>query len=213
MDPGSDGRRSTSLGIRTETTPSRWILWNCFATQGDPYRESDLTFTYTRSLGDFTLGCAYAFYYGYAPENFYSHELSAVAAYELELGPLTLIPSLGYFFNIGPDSAEGRGSAKAASSFLLLRLDGHLPVFGDIVAIEPWGALGVNFQYNTESGPEGEPVPFDGANNLECGISLPINISSSLTFSGYVAYSHAFAPLTETASETFWGGVSLLLTF
>ena len=188
-------------------------VWNASSTQGEAYRESDFTLAYTRSFEDLTLSFAYAFYYGYAPENFFSHELGAVVAYEIGVGDLTLIPSLGYFFNIGPDSADDRGSAEAGSSFLLLRLDGHLPVFRDLVAIEPWGAFGVNFQYNTKNGSDGEPVPFNGANNLECGISIPVKITGSLTISAYAAYSQAFAPLTGTAPGTFWGGGSLLFAF
>ncbi len=196
-----------------ENDASSVELWNCIGLQDEAYRESDFTLSYARQFGDFTLSCAYAFYYGYALENFYSHELSAVAAYEVECGALTLIPSLGYFFNVGPDSADAQGSAKAASSFLLLRLDGHLPIFRDVVALEPWGAFGVNFQYNTENGPDGEPVPFDGANNLEWGLAVPVKLNASLTVSAYAAYSHAMAPLSETARETFWGGVSVLFSF
>ena len=188
-------------------------LWNCFSTQGTAYREFDATLAYSRSFGALELGCAYAFYYGYAPDNFYSHELSAVAAYEIELGGFTLIPSLGYFFNIGPDSAEGQGSAKAASSYLLLRVDGHLPVYHDIVALEPWGAFGVNFEYNTKAGLDGEPVPFNGANNLEFGLSIPVKIFRELTLTGYAAYSHALTTLTETSPDTFWGGASLSFSF
>ena len=188
-------------------------LWNCFATQGDAYREFDCTFSYARTIGDLTLSCAYAFYDSYSPESFYSHELSAVAAYEVEMGSFTLTPSLGYFFNIGADSADGQGSSKAGSSYLLLRLDGHLPVYRDIVAIEPWGAFGVNFQYNTRTAPDGEDVPFNGANNLEWGLSIPVKITRSLTLSGYAAYSHAFTSLTDTAPDTFWGGASISLSF
>lgn len=188
-------------------------LWNCFATQGDAYREFDCTLSYARTIGDLTLSCAYAFYDSYSPESFYSHELSAVAAYEVELGSFTLTPSLGYFFNIGPDSATGQGSAKAGSGYLLLRLDGHLPVYRDTVAIEPWGAFGMNFQYNTRTAPDGEDVPFNGANNLEWGLSIPVKITRSLTLSGYAAYGHAFTSLTDTAPDTFWGGASISFSF
>jgi hypothetical protein len=188
-------------------------LWNCFATQGEAYRESDFTLAYTRSIGNLTLGCSYAFYYGYSPENFYSHELNAVAEYEVKLGPLTVTPSLEYLFDIGPDSGDGQGSAKAGSSYFLLRLDGHLPVYRDLVAIEPWGAFGVNFQYNTRTASNGEEVPFIGANNLEFGLSIPIKISRSVTVSGSVAYSHALTSLTETASDTFWCGTSISFSF
>lgn len=188
-------------------------LWNCFSTQGTAYREFDVTLAYARSFDGIELGCAYTFYCGYAPENIYSHELSVVAASELELGQFTLIPSLGYFLNIGPDSADGQGSNKAASSYLLLRVDGHVPVYHEIVSLEPWGAFGVNFQYNTMTGSDGEPVPFTGANNVEFGLSIPVKISRAMTLSTYAAYSRAFTSLTETSPDTFWGGASLSLSF
>ena len=217
------GGRSYGSGIAWTSVNLSWSpgqndtfsieVWNCFATQGDAYRECDFTFSYARTIGDLTLSCAYAFYDSYSPESFYSHELSAVAAYEVGLGSFTLTPSLGYFFNIGPDSANGQGSAKAGSGFLLLRLDGHLPVYRDIVAIEPWGGFGVSFQYNTRTASDGEEVPFNGANNLEWGLSIPIKISRAVTLSGYAAYSHAFTSLSDTAPDTFWGGASITFSF
>jgi hypothetical protein len=96
---------------------------------------------------------------------------------------------------------------------LALRLDAHLPVFREMVSIEPWGAFGVNFQYNTTNGSDGEPVPFSGANNLECGLSIPVQITRFVTVSAYAAYSQALTPLTDTASGTFWGGASILFSF
>ncbi|MEI6032889.1 MAG: serine hydrolase domain-containing protein [Verrucomicrobiae bacterium] len=188
-------------------------LWHCLSTHGAAYREFDASLAYTRTLGDLSLTAGYSFYFGYAPQNFFSHELSAVAAYELAAGPATITPSLSYYFNIGPDSGDGQGFAKSGSSFLLFRVDGHLPVFRKIVALEPWGALGMNFQYNARTGSDGEPVPFSGANNLEFGLSVPFKITRSLTVSGYAAYSRALAGLAETSSDTFWGGGSVTVSF
>jgi len=92
-------------------------------------------------------------------------------------------------------------------------LVGHLPVYRESVALEPWGAFGVNFQYNTKTDANGEPVPFNGANNLEWGLSIPIKISRALTVSGYVAYSRAFTSLSGTSPDTFWGGASISFAF
>lgn len=187
--------------------------WNCFSTGEQVYRELNLTFSYRREVGNLALGVEYTFEYGYGSGNFYSHELGATAAYDWEIGALSLSPSLGYYFNLGPDSDTGNGFAKAGSGFFVMRLDGHLPVFRDVVALEPWGAFGVNFQYNTRDGSDGEPVPFNGPNNLECGLAVPVQLNRWLVVSVYGAYSRALVSLTNTAPDTFWGGASVQVSF
>ncbi len=188
-------------------------VWHCFATQGTAYRELDASIAYTRSIGGLELSVGYAFYDGYAPENFYSHELFAGAEYEIPLGAASLTPSLSYAYNLGPDEADGQGFAKAGSSFLVMRLDGRIPVWRDVLALEPWGAFGVNFQYNAKTAGDGEEVFFNGPNQLECGLAVPVQLSEHITLSAYAAYSRALVSLVETSPDTFWGGASISFSF
>ncbi len=188
-------------------------FWQAYATQGATYREYDTQLVYTRTIGPWELSVGYEFDYAYEAGDYTSNELSAAVAYGFELGPLTFRPSATYYFNLGPDAIEGMGFAETASSFLILRLDASVPVYRDIVAIEPWGAFGVNFNYNTQDLADGYTETFVGPNNLEFGVALPIKLHKHLTISGYVAYSHALTELTGTAPDTVWTGVSMIVNF
>lgn len=206
----------TDLNVTWSITDSDFLnvdIWQCFATQGSAYKELDNTLSYTHLMGSWELGLEYAFDYGFGAGNLYSNELGASAAWEVKIGPATLIPSAHYYFDFGPDADAGTGFVKSGSSFLVMRLDGSLPVFRDIVALQPWTAFSVNFQYNTKDGQDGEPVPFNGPNNVECGLSIPVRINRTVTVSGYGAYSYALANITNTAPSTFWGGVSVVFSF
>ncbi len=197
----------------TDTDFLTMNVWQCFATQGASYRETDASIVYTRLLGDFELSLQYMFTYGYAEGNFFSNDLTAAVAYGWELGPITLIPSVSYCFALGPDADDGNGFVQAASSYLLFRMDGRMPIYRDILSLEPWGALGVNFEYNTRDGSEGEPEPFVGANNIECGVAVPWRVSRHITVSAFGAYSRALTQLSNTSPDTFWGGASVSFSY
>ena len=222
MDRGVNGLREKGYGsgIAWTTLQVTWGVseadfvtvnaWQCFATQGTAYREFDLSLNYTRLLGDLALGLGYTFNHGVSGGNFFSHELNASAAYEFALGFFSLTPSVTYFYTLGPDADDGSGFVQAGSSYLLLRVDGKLPLYRDAVALEPWTAFGVNFDYNTR-GPDGQP--FVGPNNLEFGLAVPVKINRTTTISAYAAYSVALTDLDDTAPNTFWGGGSVTFSF
>lgn len=187
--------------------------WNGFGTQNNSYKEFDLSLSYLKTIGDLSLGLGYTFYYIYAPDDFYSHELNAKVAYAFDLGFMSVTPSLTYFFNIGPDNAV-EGIAEEASSYLLLRVDGNAPIYKDIVSLAPWVAFGTNFSYNTRANSDGDLEMFNGVNNLEFGLGLPIKINDVISLYGYAAYSYAFYDLVGTTEpSTFWGGASVTFSF
>lgn len=223
MDRGANGLRDgkrygsgilwVDLNVSWGLTDNDFLtldFWSAFATQGSAYREFDPSILYTHTIRDLSLSFGYAFDFGVADTNYYSHELSAIAAYDLTLGPVTLTPSLTYYFNLGPDSDDGSGMVKAGSGFLLLRLDGHLPVYRDIVALEPWTAFGLNFSYNTRTE---DAVPFNGANNFELGLSIPVRLNRTVTCALFGAYSRAFNQITDTDPNTFWAGASVTFSY
>lgn len=207
----------TDLQLTWNMTKSDFLtleVWQAFATSGPSYRETDAIISYTRILpGDVSLTLDYEFQYGDSDGNYYANELGLSVARDFEIGIVTLTPSISYAFDLGPDSETGPGMVKAGSGFLLFRLDGNLPVYRDIIALAPWTAFGVNFEYNTKDTSDGESVPFNGANNFELGISVPIKINQYVSVSGYGAYSYAFANLTSTQPNTFWGGVSVAVSY
>ncbi len=187
--------------------------WMAFGTQNTSYKELDIYTNYTHTIGDLALSLGYTFYYVFPTgSDLYSHELNVKAAYTFDLGFMSVTPSIGYFFNIGPDLPDG--IAKQASSYLLLRVDGSIPVYKDIVALAPWIAYGTNFQYNPKLTQDGTYDFFNGANNLEFGLGLPIKINDTISVYGYAAYSYAFSNLWGTTNpSTVWGGAKVTFSF
>jgi hypothetical protein len=176
------------------------------------YRELNVPVNYVHTFGDLSVGLGYTFYYTFPQgSQFFANEVNASAAYNFDLGFMSLTPSVTYFFNFGPDSDTGYGSVPVASSYLDLRVAGSIPVIGDAVSIDPWVAFGLNFDYNTEST---ELTPFSGANNLEFGIAIPWAINDVITLSAYGAYSIAFEDLGGvTQPNTIWGGGKVTFAF
>lgn len=206
----------TDLSFTWNITDSDFLTvgsWMAFGTQKTSYKELDIYTNYTKTFGDLSLSFGYIFYYIISPGSYYSHELNAKVAYSFDLGFMTITPSLTYFFNIGPDLAA-KGFAKAASSYLLLRVDGSVPLYKEIVSLTPWIGFGTNFQYNSALESNGDLNFFNGVNNLEFGLGLPIKINDVITLYGYGAYSYAFYSLGGTTEpSTFWGGAKVTFSF
>lgn len=189
--------------------------WVAFGTQKTDYKEVDIYASYTKTIGDLALSFGYIFYYPWVAP-LYSHELNAKVAYTFNLpAGITITPSLTYFFNIGPDNTVGgKGIAPSASSYLLARIDAGIPLYKDVISLTPWIAYGTNFEYNAKLESDGDLNFFNGVNNLELGIGLPIVINDTITLYGYGAYSYAFYNLGGTTDpSTFWGGAKVTFSF
>lgn len=215
-DKYGSGIAWTDLTVTRTLTDNDFLtaaVWQAFATSGNAYREFDFSFAYTRALGDLLVSAEYGLFYGYPPNQFISHELAVSASQDFECGVVTLTPSLAYAFSLGPDSADGEPSSGAGSSFLQLRLDASMPVVPRFATLEGWAAFGVNFSYNTRETADGEEVPFDGPNNLEFGLALPVQLAPAITLTPYVAYSRELNNLVSTDPDTFWAGARLSFSF
>jgi hypothetical protein len=204
-------------------TAGAWMGWGA---GNIGYQEFDARLNYVHTIDNLALGLGYTLYAIYtdvARDN-YANELNASVAYNIDLGFMTLTPSTTYYFNLGPDRDVDNdpnlddypnGAAVSGTSYLDLRLAGAIPVFGDVVSINPWTAFGLNFGSNTE-GPLAQP--FWGANNLEFGAAVPWKINDVITLSGYVAYSIAFNDLAGSGTQatdpnTIWGGAKVTFSF
>ena len=201
----------TDLNFTWNITDSDFLTvgsWVAFGTQKTDYKEVDIYTTYTKTFGDFALSFGYIFYYVWSAP-LYSHELNVTAAYTLDLGFMTVTPSLSYFFNLGPNIAE-EGIADAATSYLLAKIAGSIPVIGDAVSVDPWVSFGTNFDYNLDENLN----QFVGANDLQVGIGVPWAINDTITLYGYGAYSYAWENLFGTTRpNTFWGGAKVIFSF
>jgi len=187
--------------------------WIGFGTQNNAYKELDIYTSYTHNFGALDASIGYTFYYVFSQPELYSHELNAKLAYNFDFGFMKLVPSLTYYFNIGPDSIDDAGIAPEASSYLLARVDGNIPVIKDVLAVAPWVALGTNFEYNAKVDGDGNLNFFNGVNNLEMGLGFPIKINNVISLYGYGAYSYAFYNLPGTEPSSFWAGAKVTFSF
>ena len=193
--------------------------WVAFGTQNAAagYKEFDAYTKYTHTIGDLSLGLGYTFYYVFSEPELYSNELNASVAYAFDLGGVTITPSATYFFNLGPDFADledQSGIAAIASSYLQFRVDASVPIYKEVVSLAPWVGFGLNFDYNTRKNSDDSVTQFNGANNLEFGLAVPVAINDMITVSGYGAYSYGFYDLGGlTEPSTFWGGAKVTFAF
>jgi hypothetical protein len=193
--------------------------WIAFGTQNaaNGYKEFDAYTKYTHTIGDLSLGLGYTFYYVFSEPELFANELNASVAYAFDLGGVTITPSATYFFNLGPDFEDAEdqtGLVPTASSFLQFRIDAGIPIYKEIVSLAPWVGFGLNFDYNTRENSDTSVTPFNGANNLEFGLAVPIAINDIITVSGYGAYSYGFYDLGGvTEPSTFWGGAKVTFAF
>jgi len=184
-------------------------VWLAFGVDRTDYKEVDAYIGYTKTIGDLSLGFGYIFYDAFSGP-LYSHELNWSAAYTFNLPKgITITPGLIYYLNLGPDANDGYGIAETGSSFLQARIDAGIPLYKDIISLEPWVAFGASFGYNYLD----DGSTLTGANNLELGVSLPIKINDTITVSGYAAYSNQWANLVGTEPNTFWGGAKVTFSF
>lgn len=203
----------TDLSVTFNITENDSIAvgtWLGFGLGNANYNEIDGYITYTHSFGNLDLSLGYTFY-DVMSASIFSNELNAGAAYEFDLGFMTITPGVIYYFNIGPDTADS-GIASEASSFLQFRVDSSVSVYKEgVIALEPWVALGVNFQYNFDENGN----TYDGLNNLELGLAVPVQINKVISVSPYVAFSQAIGNdgLLGTRRSTCWGGASVTFSF
>ena len=191
--------------------------WFAFGLTKTNYKELDVTVNYVHTFGDLAVGMGYTFYY-YLASVLYQNELNWTVAYTFHLpAGITLVPSVIYYLNLGPefDNFErGTGAVETASSFLVARLDAGIPIYKDIISLAPWFAFGTSFDFNAQTADNSRGFNFyTGANNIEVGIGLPIKINDMITVYGYGAYSYQWQSLVGTEPSTFWGGAKITFSF
>jgi len=200
--------------------------WNGANTQAR-YGELDVFAEYTHTFGNLALTAGWIYYYYpnlttdvSGPGNS-QNEIYFGAAYDIALGPVTITPNTTYYYNVGPELGSYGGAVNGGSSYWIVGLDASMPVAYDgAVSLEPYTQLGFNFGLNTRYS-DGAYNRFNGGNNWQAGVALPIQFTSWFSVSPYIAYSYQWQDLYagagtgtgQTAVNTFWGGISANFSF
>jgi hypothetical protein len=91
-------------------------------------------------------------------------------------------------------------------AFMELRLDGDIPVWKDILSVQPYAFLGLNFGYNTQD--------YYGWNNFQFGIEASWKINKTVRVFGGVNYSVALPALDEIGQgNEVWANAGVSLAY
>jgi hypothetical protein len=168
------------------------------------YGELDVFADYTHSFGNLDLTVGYIYYWY---PSFYTsqNEIFFGAAYNIELGSITITPNTTYYYNLGPQLGNPGGAVPGGSSWWQMGVSAEVPVAYDgAVSLAPYTQFGLSFNVNARD--NGSFVR--GGNNWQTGIALPIQFTSWFGISPYVAYSYQWQNLVGTDANTWWCGIS-----
>jgi hypothetical protein len=204
--------------------------WNN-ANQQMRYGEINVGASYTHTIGNLALTAGWLYYYypnqrptgGVSGPGNSQNEIYFGAAYDIEIGGITITPNTTYYYNVGPELGTYGGFANGGSSYWILGLSSEIPLAYDgAVSLAPYTQFGINFGLNNRV--VGTPR-FNGGNNWQTGIAMPIQLTSWFSVSPYIAYSYQWqnlyaglgsggiGGLNKTAVNTFWGGISANFSF
>jgi hypothetical protein len=112
----------------------------------------------------------------------------------------TLIPYVVPSANLIWDLNENPGG------FMELRLDGDVPVYEDIVSLQPYALLGLNFGYNN--------ADYSGWNNFQFGLQGTVAINEYVSAFAGVNYSVALEALQQIDQQNVvWANVGLSFAY
>lgn len=90
--------------------------------------------------------------------------------------------------------------------FMEFRLDGDIPLYKDIVTLEPYALLGINAGYNTREA--------YGWNNFQFGTNLNVNLTENISVFGGINYSIAMSVLREIGEpNVVWANCGITLAY
>jgi hypothetical protein len=129
---------------------------------------------------------------------------------------------------VGPELGTQGGAINGGSSYWTLGVSADVPVAYDgAVSLAPSLVYGINYGFNnrldtpaTET-TDAVTTRFNGGNNLQATLGLPIQFTSWFAVTPYIAYSYQWQSLGAgsgtgtgyTAANTWWGGVSANFSF
>lgn len=91
-------------------------------------------------------------------------------------------------------------------AFLELRLDGDIPVYRDIISIQPYTLLGLNLGYNTRS--------YYGWNNWQFGVEATWQVARHIEVFGGINYSVAMTALRDIGQDNVvWANAGVRLSY
>ena len=216
-ETGNGGAYTNEVGV--------WIndftlsVWNGFGTSSD-FEEWDFTAGYNFDLGAVFLIPGYNLRYlpeesseedsheGEAHEEEEGHEEGGHAdhAHKTYGNELFVVLGTNKIPYVNPSAAFIWDLNNTPGAFLEFRLDGEIPVYKDIVTLEPYALLGVNLGYNTRT--------YYGWNNFQFGVEGNWQINKIISVFAGINYSVAMTALQDIdQGNEVWANVGLSFTY
>ena len=227
-ETGNSGAYTTELSV--------WMkdlmigVWSGFGT-GSIYQEWDFTVAYNLDLGPVFFIPGYNFRYtpgiveeGHSEEGHDDHEddhgdhedHDDHDDHDQEVGHAHAHKTYGneLFFVLGTDKIPYVTPSmvfiwdlnNTPGAFMELRLDGDVPLWKDVLSLQPYALLGLNFGYNT--------TDYYGWNNFQFGLEATWKINQTIRAFAGVNYSVALNALEEIGQgNEVWANVGVSLTY
>jgi len=214
-ESGPDGAYVNEIGVQLGDLSV--TVWNGLGT-GNSLTEWDFTVAYNIDLGPVFIVPGYNLRYvpsyaknedehGHGPpdpnnpdaeDEEHSHQTYGNELF-ISVGT-TLIPYVIPSANLIWDLNENPGG------FMELRLDGDVPVYKDIVSLQPYALLGLNFGYNN--------ADYSGWNNFQFGLQATAALNDYISVFAGVNYSVALEALQQIDQDNVvWANVGLSFAY
>lgn len=216
-ETGNSGAYVNELGIWAGNFV--FNAWSGFAT-GNDFQEWDFSVAYNLDLGPVFLLPGYNLRYlpegvseedsheGEAHEEEEGHEEEGHAdhAHKTYGNEVFLVVGTNVIPYVVPSAAFIWDLNNTPGAFLEFRLDGEVPVYKDVLVLEPYALLGINLGYNTRS--------YYGWNNFQFGIEAEWSVNDVIAVFGGVNYSIAMEALNDIGQgNVFWANAGLRFSF
>ena len=215
-ETGNHGAWTNELGLRFGDLGVS--VWNGFGL-GNDFEEWDFTASYAFETGQVFFIPGYNFRWlpesGGHPHSHEEHgEHSEHGHHEDEVSHTHLEYNNELFAILGtnaipfvtPSTVFMWNLNDAPGGFLEFRIDGDVPLLEDVLALNPYALLGLNFGYNTTAE--------YGLNNFQFGLQADWRVNDLLTVFAGVNYSIALAALDAIEQgDVFWANAGVSLGF
>ncbi len=157
------------------------------------YSEVDLYASYTYDFGPVAVTGGYIYYI--FPESDSDSDVTQEFYVSISTNVIPYItPSLLYYYDF--DLFEG--------GYLEFKISSSIPVYKDIISIDPYALVSYDFEYNTAN---------SGLNSFSAGINVPFHINKVVTLSAYIAVATPLDVLSDIEDTEVWGGAKLNFSF
>lgn len=211
-ETGNSGAYVNELGIWAGDVV--FNAWSGFAI-GNDFQEWDFSVAYNLDLGALFMLPGYNLRYlpegeteedSHDEEEGHEEEGHAEHAHKIYGNELFLVVGTNAIPYVVPSAAFIWDLNNTPGAFLEFRLDGEVPVYKDVLVLQPYALMGINLGYNTRS--------YYGWNSFQFGIEAEWSVNEIVSVFGGLNYSIAMEAIEEIGQgNMFWANAGVRFSF